>query len=62
MLTVAEIHERYGVPESTVYYLVREGRLPAINEAQPWHSRQRLKIRLSDAERLFGRKAPPAES
>ena len=61
MITVGQIHKQYGVSPSTVYYLMRQGRLPAVDVTQPYHTRRRLKFRLSDVERVFGGKDKPAK-
>lgn len=59
MIAVGEVRKRYGVPESTVYYFVRTGRLPAVDVTQPWHTKRRMRFRPSDLDRVFG--PPKAE-
>jgi predicted site-specific integrase-resolvase len=53
----------FDVANSTLYRMVREGRIPAVNVTKPYHKRQRFLFRVSDVERVLPRRTgqPPAD-
>lgn len=48
MVTVGRVVEAFGIPQSTVYYLVRIGKIPAHDVTQSWHKQRRLQFKLSE--------------
>lgn len=52
-LTVNEVAERFGVNVTTVYRLVKQGRLPAFKVGNQWRfSQDRLEEWVADRERI----------
>lgn len=62
MVTAKVIADEFGIPRSTLYRLVKDGRIPAHDVTQPWHDRKQFRFRMSEVKAAVEarRPRPPA--
>lgn len=59
MVTAKVIADEFGIPRSTLYRLVDDGRIPAHDVTKPWHDRRQLRFYVSEVrEAIEGRNRP----
>jgi excisionase family DNA binding protein len=59
LVTAKVIADEFGIPRSTLYRLVADGRVPAHDVTKPWHDRRQLRFRVSEVRKAIeDRKRP----
>lgn len=48
MVTAKSVTEELGIPRSTLYRLVEEGKVPAEDVTKDWHTRRQYRFRVSE--------------
>lgn len=61
MVTAKVITEEFGIPRSTLYRLVKDGRIPAHDVTKPWHERQQVRFLVSEVRAALERKSGDAQ-
>jgi hypothetical protein len=54
MVGATAVVRELGIPRSTLYRLVEDGKIPVHQERQPWHKEPRLKFRISEVKAALG--------
>lgn len=58
MVTAKVITDRFHIPRSTLYRLVKDGRVPAHDVTQPWHDRRQLRFKVSEVRKAIEDRKP----
>lgn len=59
MVTAKVISDQFHIPRSTLYRLVRQGRIPSHDVTQPWHDRRQLRFKVSEVQAAIESKRAP---
>jgi excisionase family DNA binding protein len=60
LVTAKVIADTFGIPRSTLYRLVNDGRIPAVDVTQPWHDRRQFRFCENDVRQaIAGRPRAP---
>lgn len=61
LVTSGVILRDFDVANTTLYRLVKDGRLPAVEVTKPYHKTRRFKFLLSEVEKVLPRRLPKTE-
>lgn len=53
MVSAKVIAAEFAIPRSTLYRMVDEGRIPALDVTKPWHRRRQLQFKVSEVRQAI---------
>lgn len=61
MVGATAVIQQLGIPRSTLYHLVKLGKIPTYDVRKPWHTQQRIKFKMSEVEAALEQLGKEAE-